>query len=243
VLVKRAIMNIKLVSFVFAFAFAFLADSISAAGNDNPLLFMLDVQELEFRDTYDGEAFVWRGQAWLGRDRDKALLKSRGESNSDSTEEFELQALYSRAIDRYWDLELGLRHDFQPVKDRQWLVMGLQGIAPFFIQTDAAFFLGDSGRTGIRIRGSYEMLLTNRWELQPEVELNWYGKDDEVNGIGSGISNLEASLRLRYIFSRKFIPYAGLSWEKGLGDTAGYIEAGGGDSSDIQALAGFRFWF
>lgn len=217
--------------------------AVNAGGNDNPLLLMVDADEFEWRDTAEGDAFVWRGEAWLGKDRDKALLKTRGEATSDATEEFELQLLYSRAIDRYWDLEVGWRGDFQPVEQRDWVTIGVQGLAPLFIETEAAFFVGESGRTSARIRWAYEMLLTNRWELEPELELNWYGKDDEVNGIGSGFANLEAGLRLRYIIRRELIPYVGFSWEKAFGDTRRYIEEEGGDSSDLQLVAGLRWWF
>jgi len=214
-----------------------------AGGADNPLLFMLNAEEFEWRDTSDGDAFVWRGEAWLGKDRDKALLKTRGEATEDATEEFELQLLYSRAIDRYWNLELGWRGDFQPAEQRDWLTVGVQGLAPLFIETEAAFFVGKSGRTAARVRGAYEMLLTNRWELEPELELNWYGEDDEANGIGSGLATFEAGLRLRYIVRRELIPYVGVSWEKAFGDTRDLIEAQGGDGSDLQLLAGLRFWF
>lgn len=226
-----------------ALALLAVGKAAHAGGNDNPVLFMLDAKEFEWRDTADGDAFVWRGEAWIGKDRDKAVLKTRGEVTSDATEEFELQLLYSRAIDRYWNLEVGWRGDLQPVEQRDWLAFGVQGLAPLFIMTEAAFFVGESGRTSARVRGAYEMLLTNRWELEPEAELNWYGRDDAVNGIGSGISNLEVGLRLRYIIRRELVPYVGVSWEKAFGDTRRFIEAEGGDASDLQLVAGLRFWF
>jgi len=218
-------------------------NGVMASGTDNPLLLNVLLEELEWRDTADDDAFAWRGEIWLGKDRDKALLKTRGETTSDATEEFELQALYSRAIARYWDLQLGWRGDFQPTARRDWGAIGVQGLAPGFIETELAAFVGESGRTSLRARGAYEMLITNRLVLEPELELNWYGKDDPENGIGSGLSNLEAGLRLRYIIRREIAPYIGLSWEKAYGDTRTYIEAEGGDSSDLQFLAGLRFWF
>ena len=101
-----------------------------ASGADNPLLFMLDANEFEWRDTADGDAFVWRGEAWLGKDRDKALLKSRGEATKDATEEFELQLLYSRAIDRDGTLEVGWRGAVQPGVQRDGLAIGVPGVAP-----------------------------------------------------------------------------------------------------------------
>jgi len=221
----------------------FVINTAYASGNDNPLLLMVSFEEFEWRDTADGDALAWRGDAWLGKDRDKALLKTRGETTSDSTEEFELQLLYSRAVARYWDLQLGWRGDFQPVEKRNWATVGVQGLAPGFIETELAAFVGESGRAAARARGAYEMLITNRLVLEPELELNWFSKDDPENGIGSGLANLEAGLRLRYIIRRELAPYIGLSWEKAYGDTRRYIEAEGGDSSDLQLVAGLRFWF
>ena len=217
--------------------------AVYAGGNDNPLLLMVNFEEFEWRDTADGDALAWRGEIWLGKDRDKALLKTRGETTNNATEEFELQLVYSRAVSRYWDLQLGWRGDFQPVEQRDWFAFGVQGLAPGFIETELTAFVGESGRTSARARGAYEMLLTNRLVLEPELELNWYGKDDIVNGVGSGVSNLEAGLRLRYLIRRELSPYIGLSWEKAFGDTRRYIEAEGGKSSDLQVLAGLRFWF
>ena len=214
-----------------------------ASGSDNPLLLMVSFDEFEWRDTADGDALAWRGEAWLGKDRDKALLKTRGELTDDATEEFELQALYARAISAWWDLQVGWRGDFQPVEQRNWAAIGVEGLAPGFIETELTAFVGESGRTSARIRGSYEMLLTNRLVLEPELEFNWFGKDDPANGIGSGVSNLEAGLRLQYIFRRELVPYVGLSWEKAFGDTRRLIEAEGGDASDLQLVAGLRFWF
>jgi copper resistance protein B len=214
-----------------------------AAGSDNPLLLMVNFEEFEWRDTADGDALAWRGEIWLGKDRDKALLKTRGEMTSDATEEFELQLLYSRAVARYWDMQLGWRGDFQPVEKRNWAAIGVQGLAPGFINTELTAFVGSSGRTAARARGAYEMLLTNRLVVEPELEFNWYGKDDPENGIGSGLSNMEMGLRLRYLVRRELAPYIGLNWEKAFGDTRRLIEAQGGDSSDLQVVAGVRFWF
>ena len=214
-----------------------------AAGNDNPLLLMVNFDEFEWRDTTDGDALAWRGEIWLGKDRDKALLKTRGETTSDATEEFELQLLYSRAVARYWDMQLGWRGDFQPVKKRNWAAIGVQGLAPGFIETELTAFVGSSGRTAARVRGSYEMLITNRLVIEPELEFNWYGKDDPENGIGSGLSNMEMGLRLQYFVRRELAPYIGLNWERSFGDTRRLVEAQGGDSSDLQVVAGVRFWF
>lgn len=222
-----------------------------AGGDNNPLLYMVKFEEFEwshsFNDPSNGQssdnAFAWRGEAWVGKDQDKLWLKTRGETSSDATEEFELQLLYDRAITPFWDLQVGWRGDFQPATPRDWLAVGVEGLAPGFLETELTGFVGGSGRTSARGRVAYEMLFTQKLILEPELELNWYGKDDPANGIGSGLADIEAGLRLRYAIRREIAPYIGISWTGLYGDTRRMAEAAGNDSNDWQALAGLRFWF
>ena len=64
----------------------------------------------------------------------------------------------------------------------------VQGFAPYCFEIDAAIYIGEQGRTAARFSGEYDMLITQRLILQPELELRLYGKDDPENGIGSGLS-------------------------------------------------------
>jgi hypothetical protein len=52
-------------------------------------------------------------------------------------------------------------------------------------------------------------MLAQRWILVTDVEVNLYGKNDSELGIGSGLSDIEAGLRLSYEITRKFAPYVG----------------------------------
>jgi copper resistance protein B len=214
-----------------------------AAGDADPLLYSVRMEELEWRDTDADNIIAWGAEAWLGRDRDKLWLKSEGETSSDETEEFELQLLYGRSVAPNWDLQFGWRGDFQPERRRNWFAIGFQGLAPGFIETEATAFVSSSGRYAARFKARYEMLFTQRLVLKPKAELNWYADDDELNGLGSGFSSLELGLRLRYAFRRELAPYVGLNWEKSLGDTADLVRAEGRDSSDLQLVAGLSFWF
>jgi len=62
-------------------------------------------------------------------------------------------------------------------------------------------------------------------------------------GIGSGFSDLELGLRLRYEFRREFAPYVGLHWERKFGRTADLARDAGDDPDELQLVAGFRLWF
>ncbi|MGO4776353.1 copper resistance protein B, partial [Lysobacter sp. 2RAB21] len=104
-------------------------------------------------------------------------------------------------------------------------------------------YVGDSGRSALNFEAEYELLLTNRLILQPLIELDLFGRDDPRRGIGSGLSTVEAGLRLRYEFTRRFAPYIGISRERAFGGTADYRRADGEDIDDTRVVAGLRVWF
>jgi len=209
---------------------------------DDPVLtkFMLD--QLEVHDADGSNPVTWEAEAWIGKDLNKLWLKTEGERVDGENEELEVQALYSRAIAPYWDLQVGVRKDFEPV-GREWGVVGLKGLAPYYFETDLALFVGDNGRTAARLEGEYELLLTQKTILTPEIEVNLYGKDDVEARVGSGLSDVTVGLRLRHEFKREFAPYIGVEWTKKFGDTADFAEADGGEVSDTQFVAGIRAWF
>lgn len=75
------------------------------------------------------------------------------------------------------------------------------------------------------------------------MELNFAAQDVPENAIGSGISNIELGLRLRYEIAREFAPYIGISHDAKIGQTARYARANGEDPTATSFVAGVRFWF
>ena len=214
-----------------------------AATEDDPLLFKAMVDQLEVRLTSGDNPLVWDAEAWLGKDFNKLWLKTEGERVNGDNEEVELQLVYSRAIAAYWDFQAGWRGDLRPHPDRNWLAVGFKGLAPYFFEVDAAIFVGESGRTAARIDLEYQILFTQRLILTPEFETNLYGKKDTELGIGSGLSDMEIGLRLRYEIRREFAPYIGLNWWKKFGDTADFAKVAGEETDDFQFILGLRAWF
>ncbi|MCB1727488.1 MAG: copper resistance protein B, partial [Gammaproteobacteria bacterium] len=153
------------------------------------------------------------------------------------------QALYSRAIAPYWDLQVGWRHDIRPKPDRDWLAIGFEGLAPYWFEVDAAAFIGEGGQVGARLEAEYEWMFTQRWVLSPELKVNLHTKNDEATGTGSGLSDTELGLRLRYEIRREFAPYIGVNWVKKYGNTADFARDEGEDTDDVQFVAGVRAWF
>ncbi|WP_439134260.1 copper resistance protein B [Pseudomaricurvus sp.] len=220
------------------------AESAYAGGKADPLLSKVYLDQLEARDN---DTQVLEADAWVGYDLHKLWLKTEIERENEhgnyETESAELQALYSRAVAPYWDLQIGLRKDLEPDTNRHWGVIGFQGIAPYNFEVDTALFVGESGRTGLRLEAEYELLFTQRLILSPQVEINLYGHNDKETGVGSGLSEVEAGLRLRYEIRREFAPYIGVNWTELFGQTADYAKQHGEDTRDWQWVLGVRAWF
>jgi copper resistance protein B len=211
---------------------------------DDPILGKVMIDQLEIRSTEGDDPVVLEADAWIGKDLHKAWFKADVERVDGETEQAEVQARYSRAVAPYWDFQLGWRHDLEPDEEtRDWAVLGLRGLAPYFFDIDAALYVGENGRTQLSFDTEYEMMLTQRWVLSPELQVNLYGKSDPVLGQGSGLSDLELGLRLRYEIKREFAPYIGVNLESKFGGTADFAKDEGEDSSDVQFVAGIRAWF
>ena len=205
------------------------------------LLTKVTIDQLEARED-DGGAL--EGSVWFGGDRNKLWLKTEVEKEEGETERAELQALYSRAVAPYWDFQVGVRHDFEMESDsRNWGVIGLNGLAPYFFEVDSALFVGEDGDTALRLEAEYELLFTQQWILSPEIEANFYGQNDPEAHTGSGLSDIEAGLRLRYEFTPQFAPYIGINYEKKFGNTADFVRAEGESASETSWVIGLHAWF
>lgn len=203
---------------------------------------MLD--RLEYRMAKGADAYHWEGEGWIGGDINRLALKTEGEVEAQGRlERAEVQALYSRAIDPWFNLEGGLRHDFRPGDDRSYAVIGVDGLAPYWFEVSAQGFLSSKGEAHARLEVSYDQRITQRLILQPAAEMNFSAQDVRELGIGSGVSDAELGLRLRYEFAREFASYLGVNWERKLGRTARMARASGEAAGTTSFVAGIRFWF
>ena len=210
---------------------------------EDPLIATLLFDQLEWRDAGDDAGLAWNLRGWVGRSNDRIWLRSEGERGDGSTEYANLELLWGRPTGPWWDVVAGVRHDFGEGPARDWLALGVQGIAPYKFEIEATAYIGTSGRSAARIEAGYELLLTNRLILQPEVEVNLHGRSDPERGIGAGLSTAEAGLRLRYEFTRQFAPYIGAVHERAFGNTADLRRGAGEPVDDTQVVAGIRVWF
>jgi copper resistance protein B len=204
---------------------------------------MLRIDQLEAFDGLRGHGQSWEMEGWYGTDTDKLWLRSEGEHEGGAFDDSDVEALWSHAVATYWDTQLGVRNDFGSGPSRQWLALGVQGLAPYWFELQATAYAASSGRSAARLRADYEWLLTQRLILQPEFELNFYGKADPQRRLGSGLSDAAFGLRLRYEIRRQFAPYVGVVWTQRYGGTADFARDAHQPAFDRQLVAGLRIWF
>ena len=202
---------------------------------------MANLAEYQARKGADG--YRWEGQAWFGGDIDRFVLKTEGEgTRGQGVESAELQALYSRAVGVYTDVQAGVRQAFEP-KGRTYATVGFETLLPYWFDVEGAAFLSTKGELLARLEGSYDLRLTNRLILQPRAELNLAAQDTRATRTGSGLSNAEIGLRLRYEIRREFAPYIGVSWDRKVGKTADYARSLGEGVVDKSVVIGVRSFF
>lgn len=182
-------------------------------------------------------------QAWYGRDYDRAVLKAEGEVDGGKLQDARTELLWGHAVATYWDAQLGLRYDGGDKPGRKWLAFGVQGLAPYWFEVDATAYVGEEGRSALRLEAEYELLLTQKLILQPRVEANFYSKSDTARERGSGLSDAALGLRLRYEIRREFAPYVGIERSNKYGGSADFARAEGKPASELRLVAGLRFWF
>jgi len=216
---------------------ATLSQTAHASSADDPLITMLVMDRFEVLNN-DENTKVWEGSFYMGYDLDKVYVYSAGESTSDGLESSQNELVYSRAIAPFWDAQLGLVYDKNANASKTWGEIAIAGLAPYYFETRAALLLNGDGNVGLRVDAEYEMLFTQKLILSTSIEADFYTKDDPDMQLGSGLSSMEAGLRLRYEFVREFAPYIGVTWEKTFGNTKDYNPI-----SETNFLMGVRFWF
>ena len=201
------------------------------------------MDRLEVSDADPGTSLGWDTSAWIGGDVQRLWLRSEGTAVDGTVEHGDVEVLYGRGVRAWWDVVAGLRQDVGTGPSRTWAAFGMQGLAPYKFEVRATAYIGQGGRTALRLGADYDTLFTNRLILQWRTEANAYGRSDPAAGIGSGLSTLEAGVRLRYEITRQFAPYVGIEHERAFGNTAAILRSTGHGAGETRVVAGLRLWF
>lgn len=209
------------------------------------------LERAEFRTGEIDDTAVLDAQGWIGGDFQRFWWKIDSEqlTRSPKSGELEVQALYSRLIRPFWDVQAGLRLDRTysgPDREtRGRLVLALEGLAPFWFEVEPALFISDKGKVSFSFIATYELLLTQRLVLEPRIDLRLDAEEqkDVARFIGEGANDLDVGLRLRYDIRRQFSPYIGVEWHRAVGASAGVLRGAGTDVSRTAVVFGLRGWF
>lgn len=215
-----------------------------AAGMDDAIYWHVQADQLEYRAGDGADVMAWEANAWIGNDDHRLAFKSEGENPiGKRLEKAELQMLYRKPISDFFDVNAGIRHDLRPDPDRTYAVIGIQGLAKQFVETDANLFVSETGDVSARFEAEVDWLLTQRLILQPLIEADLAFSEDRRIHSGAGINTVEAGLRLKYEVRREFAPYIGLHYERKFGATANFARDEGEDVDALRFVAGVSFWF
>jgi copper resistance protein B len=223
-----------------ALAVSALAPLSARALEPQPLVLSAWTDRLEYQVQNGKDALLWDANAWLGKDLNKAWIRTEGSLVGSTVEDGEVQALWSHAVAPFWDIQTGVRQDFGAGPDRTHAVLGLEGIAPGWFEVTADMFLSQKGALTSRFEAEYDMLITERLILQPRTEINIAFQNSPALGTGSGLSDFSLDLRLRYKIRQEIAPYVGVSWTKKAGNTADFARLAGEPASALAFVTGIR---
>ncbi len=190
------------------------------------------------------DAYLVEGEAWYGGDIDKIWVKTELEGEwGEGVDGAELQGLWSHAIDPWFDLQAGVRYDPRKGPDRAHLVLGIQGLAPYWWEVDGAVFLSNKGEVTARAEAEYDLRITQKLVLQPRAEVDLSLQDIPELQTGVGLTSAAIGARLRYQVTPLFAPYVGVEYERAFGDTRRFLREEGEDPDGWSLLVGMRAWF
>ncbi len=223
-------------------AMAASREDLKRTHGDFPIFwFQGDRFETQMRDGAD--AYLWDIQGYYGSPASRLWFKSEGEGEwGANPDDAEVQALYAKAFMPFWDVQAGIRHDIGG-PDTTHAVIGVQGLAPYMFEVDAALFLSTRGDLTARIEAEVDQRITQRLILQPRLEANLSAQDIPLLGIGAGLDQIEVGARLRYEIRREFAPYIGIEQSWRMGQGADFARLRGEGTSATSLVAGIRFWF
>lgn len=160
-------------------------------------------------------------KTWIGTDENKLFIKAHVEKSESKHAETEAIILYSRNIADFWDIQTGIRFEHQPEheqdKNRWSAVFGLHGLAPYFFETEGYVYVGQDAYWQLSLETERDLLLTQKWIVQPYLNLDIVLNDDSKYAKKTGLSLAKAGMQLRYEITKNVMPFIDVAYayEKG----------------------------
>jgi len=222
-------------------------DDFPDAIDDNAIFAYAVLDQFEYRIPDQGDRSLgWEGMVWIGYDFNRLWVEHEGALSVEGPEhgETETDLRYSRLVTPFWNAQVGVRYANEwsdDVYDDTWAgVVALQGVVPYMVEVDTSMALSEDGDLWFTGEGEYDLRVTQRLVLQPRVEFSLFAQDIPERQVGAGLGPIDADLRLRYEFTRRFAPYLGLRYHITVGETADLVETAGMESDHLILLGGLR---
>lgn len=175
---------------------------------------------------------------WYGGAYNRVWVRAQGDQSTRGGDgEGQLQLLYGKLVDPFWDAVIGLRADrnWGPGVDpaqRIQLVVGLIGLAPYRFELEPTLFVSERGELSARLEAALPLLITQRLIAEPEVKLSAALQSVPRYDVARGFNEYEMGVRVRYEFRRELAPYVG--WSR--------VREGGVGRGDNRIVFGARLW-
>ena len=118
----------------------------------------------------------------IGTDENRLFIKGHIHKAESEQADYDIAALYSRAISDFWDVQAGVRYRYterQPEQQEQLdAMLGLHGLAPYFFETDAYLYAGKDQQLSFNLKSERDLLVTQKLILQPYIESELVLSDD-----------------------------------------------------------------
>lgn len=224
------------------------ASPAAAHMGEGELRVMLLAEELEYAIAGEDAPVAWDASASIGGDWNRLRLRSEGEvATLTGALEGEAQLVYSRLVAAWWELHLGVRGDLiageGDPRGRASLVVGLDGVAPYWFEVEPQLFVSHTGDVSARLEVSHELYVTQRLIAESSVELDAAVQQAPRFGVGAGLGGVELGLRLRYELMRELAPYLGITGERAFFETARLRRDAGEAAGELRGVVGIRAWF
>ena len=226
---------------------AILSCCAALFGQEKRVDSLIVIDQLEHGFTKGSDRLRFNGFGWVGGDYNRLWVNAEGNRTSTgSLDDADVQILYGRLIAPFWDLQGGVRY-YQPLQNgpkRGSAVFGIQGLAPYKFEVQAAGFVSNRGEVSARVEIEYDLRVTQRLVAQPRFETNVAFQRVRELGIGRGLNDAELGLRIRYEIRREFAPYVGIVWTSKFGESAEFTRAErvGTSTRNLAFVLGVRFW-
>jgi len=111
---------------------------------------------------------------------------------------------------------IGARQDIKPHSETH-AAIGAQGTLGTRLAWETYFFLSDKGRLIGELQTIYKLPITQHLRLEPRLKIAWSAQGDLAQATRPGLTEGEASLRLRYSLIQHVNAYTGVIHERLLG--------------------------